>query len=249
VSKRVAFRFEAKHLPALWCSTHRHKHALTRTPETERIEDEPSLETLKADEAMRLAALLLEAPSDPVYTVAPSPIAREMHKRSAEFWQGKWHARAKPYTTAKGVSSEADRAVPLNAVLADPTIINEHFAFPNTRRCRELPRHLALAGLTEDLSQELVNAAVLDFFVAPSRENAGEVRALFGVLGGMNAAAKTYTEALCAAIVSMDSTETAKMYVRVAVCACLCASVRACARARACVCVCVCVCVFVCVCL
>lgn len=182
---------------------------LKRAPEPVLSDAEPTAATMKADEAVRLAALLLEAPTDPVYSIAESPIEREMHKRCAEYWMGKWHGRVKPYTTSKGVAGEADRAVPLNPILLSSAIVNEHYASINPRRCRELPRHMALAGMTAELAAELAEPGVVDFYVAPDREDTGEVRALFGVLGGMPAAAKIYLDALTARVKGLASADQA----------------------------------------
>eukprot|EP00047_Mylnosiga_fluctuans_P019195 m.80006 g.80006 ORF g.80006 m.80006 type:complete len:2206 (-) comp8022_c1_seq1:60-6677(-) len=173
-------------------------------------EELPSMASMKADDALRLATLLVDPPEALETKVAESAVEREMRKRCAEFWLGQWHAKPKPYTSPKGEKREADRAVPQQPALLDRITTvgtkNLNFAHPNIRRMRELPRHLALGGLKEQLAAELCSGPVLDFHIAPASEDPGELRTLFDVIGGMPAALRFFQQAITKAGQATDFT-------------------------------------------
>lgn len=159
------------------------------------------MEELKKDDALRLATLLVEAAAAPRLTPAASEVEREMRKRCAEFWLGTWHGAAKPYVTRGGERRQADRLVPRQPLLLGNGVVERDgslfYLQPNVRRIRELPRQLALAGLTDALAAELATPAVLNFHIDPQHRDCGELATCFDVLGGVEAvAADLFAQAL-----------------------------------------------------
>ena len=162
--------------------------------------EEPSIEALKRDDALRLATLLVDAPNVVPLSVAESEVERELRRRCAEFWLGTWHGRAKPFTARNGEKREADRMVPKQLRLFDSTISSKegvfHYMAHNNRRMRELPRHLALSGMKTELQEELSTPATIDFYVHGDSPDSGELRSLFDILGGLDFSTGMYADVI-----------------------------------------------------
>ena len=170
---------------------HAHRPAVTAA-----AIEEPSMETMKADEAVRLAALLVEAPNEVVPRAADSPVEREMRKRCAEYWMGTWYCKAKPYTDPKGVPKTADRLVPQNAALLNDDVVKDHYANFHDRRLRELLRHLCYAGLNDDLRRELCAAPTINYYTTAASRDDGELRSMFSPVGGLDGAVEAFLQTI-----------------------------------------------------
>lgn len=173
------------------------------------VVEEPTMEAMKADEALRLSTLLVDKAAEPSLVPCTSPTETDMRQRCADYWMGTWAGKVKPFMN-KAMAREADRLVPANEpLLSDKVVVDEmaHYTDFNVRRMRELPRQLCLGGRLDRLRDELCSPATLDFFSTPVYRDHGELRVLFEALGGLNEAAAAYTVVVRAKLDSLKGKE------------------------------------------